>query len=108
MRYVDIFFIMDNEETNFRDRSMKELDYDSNIYDYEGTMTLASNLSPTRTRLKHSISVHLWLVLSRLYPVDLSSHLDYNTIKGGGFGLTHLQRISQTADTYEPSKPLIG
>ena len=69
MRYVDDIFIMDNEDTIFCDRSMKELDYDSNIYDYEGTMTRTSNPSTSRTQLKHSISVRMWLVLSHLYPV---------------------------------------
>ena len=62
---------MDKEDTNFRDRSMKELDYDLNIYDYEGTMTRTSNPSTPRTRLKHSISVHMWVVVSRLYPCIL-------------------------------------
>ncbi len=59
---------MDNKDTNFCDHSMKELDYDLNIYDYEGTMTQTSNPSTPRTGLKHSLSVHMWVVLSRLYP----------------------------------------
>jgi hypothetical protein len=67
---------MDNEDTNFRDHSMKELDYDSNIYDYEGTMTQTSNPSTPRTGLKHSISVHMWVVLSRLYPIVLCKFIN--------------------------------
>ena len=51
---------MDNKDTNFCDHSMKELNYDLNIYDYEGTMTQTSNPSTPRIGLKHLISVHMW------------------------------------------------